>query len=356
MPGLALALELARRGVETVVLSRGFRRERGEPAGLVNPQARSEVAAEPVRDLALLSRHLFPSWIEAIEEEGGLSCEYDVRGGLSVALSDAEEVELDRALDWQRARALPFEVLAAEEARAREPSLGAAVQSAFAFPEEGQVSPSRLRRGLAFAAARAGATVLLGTPALAVRVESGRAAGLDTAAGFLRADAVVNAAGPWAAHLPGAAPVPVTPLRLPVVLLDASADPDRLVRFVSSPAVSLVPRRDGGLAVAGLPAPGGFETRLLASEVTRLVSRAVSILPGAARYPLLAAWACVAAASPDGVPLLGETAVPGVFLATGAGADAVLLAPGAAVLVADLLTGSAPPLTPAPYSPARFDL
>ena len=356
MLGLALALELARRGAEAVVFSRHSRSGRGEPAGLVNPQARPEVAPEPVRDLALLSRHLFPSWIEAIEEEGGLSCEFDVRGGLSVALSDAEEVELDRALDWQRARALPFEVLAAEEARAREPALGAAVQAAFAFPGDGQVSPSRLRRGLAFAAARAGVLVLTETPALAVRVEAGRAAGLETAAGFLRADAVVNAGGPWAAHLPGAPPVPVTPLRLPVVLLDAAADPDRLSRFVASPGGALVPRRDGGVAVAGLPSASGFETRLFAGEVSRLVGRAVSILPGAARYPLVAAWASVAAASPDGVPLLGETAVPGVFLSTGAGADALLFAPGAAVLVADLLTGSAPPLTPTPYSPARFDL
>ena len=190
----------------------------------------------------------------------------------------------------------------------------------------------------------------------AIRVEAGRAAGLDTAAGFLRADAVVNAAGPWAAHLPGTPAPPVSPLRLPVVLLDASSDPDRLVRFVASPAGALVPRRDGGLVVAGLPFAGGFETRLLSAEAARLLPLAISILPGAARYPLLAAWASVAAASPDGVPLLGETAVPGCFLSTGAGADAVLLAPAAAVLVADLLTGSAPPLPPAPFSPARFDL
>ena len=117
-----------------------------------------------------------------------------------------------------------------------------------------------------------------------------------------------------------------------------------------------IPAMIWGLVVAGLPFAGGFETRLLSAEAARLLPLAISILPGAARYPLLAAWASVAAASPDGVPLLGETAVPGCFLSTGAGADAVLLAPAAAVLVADLLTGSAPPLPPAPFSPARFDL
>ena len=61
--GLSLALELAYRGVETVVLDRGIPGDRatsalGASAGLVNPQAHPGVEPEPVRDLALLSRHL----------------------------------------------------------------------------------------------------------------------------------------------------------------------------------------------------------------------------------------------------------------------------------------------------------
>jgi glycine/D-amino acid oxidase-like deaminating enzyme len=141
-----------------------------------------------------------------------------------------------------------------------------------------------------------------------------------------------------------------------VALLDASRDPDRLTRFVTSPGGALVPRRDGTLAATGLPSAPGFETGLRAAEAARLLERALSILPGASRYPLLAAWATISAASPDDVPLLGEAAVPGCFFAAGAGADAILLAPGVAVVVADLLTGRAPPLPHAPFSPARFDL
>jgi hypothetical protein len=133
--------------VETVVVDPGAAGERGASAlgasaGLVNPQARPEVGPEALRDLSLLSRHLFGGWIETLEEETGLPCEYDVRGGLTVALTEAEEVALDRALDWQRAHALPFEVLPGEEACAREPALSSAVRAAFSFPDDGQLPPA----------------------------------------------------------------------------------------------------------------------------------------------------------------------------------------------------------------------
>jgi len=57
--GLAVGLELARRGLETVILEVGPGRSEGLVLpGLVNPQAHPRVEPEPVRDLALLSRHL----------------------------------------------------------------------------------------------------------------------------------------------------------------------------------------------------------------------------------------------------------------------------------------------------------
>jgi glycine oxidase len=359
--GLALGLELARRGVEAVLVERGAPADRatsalGAAAGLVNPQAHPGVDPEPVRDLALLSRDLYPEWIEAIEEESGFSCEYDARGGLTVAADDAEEVQLDRALDWQRARALPFEVLSAEEARAKEPSLGGAVQAAFAFPLEGQVSPQRLGRALALAAERTGATLLAYTPATAVRVEAGRAAGIETPAGHVSAGAVVNATGAWAAQLGGVPPAPVVPVRGQLVALDASHDPDRLTRFISAPDVYVVPRRDGTIVVGSTAERVGFDARPTAAGVAGLIGKATRLVPAVAEYALLEAWAGLRPSPPDDIPLLGETAVPGYFLATGFYKTGILLAPAAAVILADLLTGQAPPLPPTPFSPARFNL
>lgn len=360
LTGLSLGLALARRGVETVVFDLDdaegpFASAPSFPSGIVEAQSRPDAAPEPMRDLALLSRHLFGDWIETLEEETGLACEYDVRGGLAVALTEAEEVLLDRALDWQRARALPFEVLPAEEARAREPALATAVRAAFSFPGDGQLSPPRLARALLLAARRAGALVAGPVAIPALHVEAGCVAGVETPQGLFRADAVVVAAGPATSRVAGLPALPARAVRTPHLLLDAAGDGDRLTRFVHGARAVLVPRRDGTLVVART-AEDGLSPHVSAGEVADLVEAAAALVPGAAGYPLVDFWTSHASVSPDAGPILGETALPGLFVAAGDGAAALLLAPAIALLLADLLTGRTPPLPAAPFSPARFGL
>jgi glycine oxidase len=359
--GLSLALELASRGVETVVLERGLPGDRatsalGAAAGLVNPQAHPGIEPEPVRDLALLSRHLYADWITSIEEEAGVLCEYDVRGGLTVARTDVEEVQLDRALDWQRSRGLPFEVLTADEVREREPALGGEVRAAFAFPLDGQVATPRLAQALALAVRGSGARVVSHAPVLSIRCEAGRMVGVESGAGRILAGAVVNAAGAWAGHIGGVPPTPIVPVRGQMVRLDASADPDRLMRFAFAPGIYFVPRRDGSVVIGSTFERVGFDARPTAAGIAALLQRAAALVPAAADYPILETWGGLRPASPDEIPIMGETCLPGYFLACGHLKNGLLLAPASAVLMADLLTQQAPPLAPAPFSPARFDL
>ena len=359
--GLSLSRAHALRGLDVAVVERGEPAARetsalGAAAGMVNPQAHAGIEPEPVRELALLSRSLYPEWIEGIEEASGLSCEWDARGGLVVARTEAEEVAVDRALDWQRARALPFEVLTAEEALAREPSLTPKTRAAFSFPLESQVAPAKLGLALAFAARAAGVRLLTQTPVTSVVVENGRAAGVETGSGPILADAVVNAAGAWAGQLAGVPAPPVEPVRGQIVSVDASADPDRLRRFVYAGDVYIVPRRDGSLVIGSTLEHAGFDVRPTAGAVASLLARAVALVPGIERAPLAGAWAGLRPGSPDGIPILGETALAGYWLATGHYKNGILLAPASAALLADLLTGRAPAISAAPFSPARFGL
>ena len=65
------------------------------------------------------------------------------------------------------------------------------------------------------------------------------------------------------------------------------------------------------------------------------------------------AWAGLRPGTPDGLPIVGESAVPGLYLAAGHFRNGILLAPLTAVFLADVLlggTGGAPPL----FSPERF--
>lgn len=270
-------------------------------------------------------------------------------------MTEAEEVLLDRALDWQRARALPFEVLLAEEARAREPALSAAARAAFSFPGDGQLASPRLARALLLAARRAGVLVAGPDAVPALHVEAGCIAGVETPQGLLRADAVVIAAGAATSRVASLPALPARAIRTPHLLLDAAGDANRLTRFVHGTRVLLVPRRDGTLVVGG-GADDGLSPHVSAGEAADLVSAAAALVPAVVGYPIVASWTSHASRSPDGGPILGETAVPGLFVAAGDGAGALLLVPAFALLLADLLTGRTPPLPAAPFSPARFGL
>jgi glycine oxidase len=79
-------------------------------------------------------------------------------------------------------------------------------------------------------------------------------------------------------------------------------------------------------------------TDAAAAALRRLAARLVPALEGAA----FTGEAGVRAATPDGLPLVGPSALPGVFLATGARRNGWLLAPLVAELSASYLAGRDP--------------
>lgn len=89
--------------------------------------------------------------------------------------------------------------------------------------------------------------------------------------------------------------------------------------------------------------------------LARMLRRALDYLPGLAGLNAIRAWTGFRAATPDGLPLLGEhPAQPGLWLAVGHEGLGVTTAPGSARLLAAQLFGETPPLDPTPYLPQRF--
>jgi glycine/D-amino acid oxidase-like deaminating enzyme len=350
----AIALELARRDLTVDLLAGGRAGVPSAPGGPVAAQASVETMAEAGADLALLSRHLFPDWLSALEEETGLPCEYDERGAMTVALDDAEEVLLDRALDSQRARGIHFEVLEPEEARGREPALSASLQAAFAFSRDGVARSGRVGRALALAARAAGVRFREGDAVRAVAVSAGAVRGVEASGGFLPAGAVVLAGREGPDRIAGAPLFRLVVSTRAWLRLDAASDPDRPARLLVSRGASLVPRRDGSLLVLGRPEPGETEGRPLAGRVAALLSALQRLVPASSGWGLVEAGVAREHSAPDRLPVLGETATPGLFVAAGWGPDELLLAPAAAAVMADLVTGRTPPLAAAPFTPGRL--
>jgi hypothetical protein len=79
-------------------------------------------------------------------------------------------------------------------------------------------------------------------------------------------------------------------------------------------------------------------------------------VPASTAWEAVESGAALELRAPDGLPLAGETDVEGMFLATAWGSDELLLAPAAARVAADLVTGQEPPIPVAPFAPARYGL
>ena len=85
-----------------------------------------------------------------------------------------------------------------------------------------------------------------------------------------------------------------------------------------------------------------------------LLRDAAEVVPGITELELVEARAGSRPGTPDNAPLLGESGLPGLVLATGHHRNGVLLTPVTADAVADLLAGRGLPEVAAGFSPGRF--
>ncbi|HET8630837.1 MAG TPA: glycine oxidase ThiO [Thermomicrobiales bacterium] len=354
--GCMLAYELAGRGARVTVLDRaGIGGEAAKAAaGILSPLIESE-GPGPFLDLALDSIRRFPPLAAALREEAGEDVELVRAGALRVVFDEADEVVVRAALPWQRATGSDARWLDRDAALALEPGLAPDVRGAALCPDEYHVNSARLLHALALAAGRRGVAFRTGTPALGLTRAGDRATGLRLPDGDLPAGAVVLAGGAWtgawAREL--GVPLPVGPVRGQVLVFRAPAPP--LARIIFGPHGYLV-AKPGGAVVAGTTEDrAGFATDVTAGGVATIARVGLPLVPAVAAATFDHAAAGLRPWSPDGLPLLGPApGWRGVYVDSGHHRNGILLAPGSAALLADLLAGGPGGERSAPFAPARF--
>ncbi len=333
--GCALARELAGRGLRVTVIERGEpgSEASGAAAGMLAPQAEG-LPAGPLFDLALESRGLYPKWTEELARETGIDAGYRRCGILRCAFSGGGDKWDWYA--WQRERGLSLERLDGEAVSAlTRGKVSKEVQDAIFFSEDGVVDNSRLTRALWIAAERRGVTFEIGRTVRSVLARGGRCAGVRIEDGVIEAPRVVNAAGAWAPFDPEF-PVPVEPVRGQIVEVRPPA-PDLPV-VVWSEDVYVVPRGDVWLLGSTMEHVG-FEKRVTAGAVQRLLAAAARLLPSLESATFSRVWSGLRPGTADELPVLGPGRLPGLFFATGHYRNGILLAPLTALAVADEITG-----------------
>jgi glycine oxidase len=100
---------------------------------------------------------------------------------------------------------------------------------------------------------------------------------------------------------------------------------------------------------------GRADTEVEPAVIAGLRAKAVELAPALAFAPEVTAWAGIRPGTPDDAPMIGQTAIPGVFAALGHYRNGVLFAPATAEIVADqVIDGKVSPLAAA-FDPLRFD-
>lgn len=358
--GLAVARELARRGLRPIVVEAGDVAEdaTGVAAGMLAPVTEADFGEEALIELNVAAARTYARYTAELESETGSATGYRPCGTLTVALDRDQAEELGRLHEFQHSLGLAAERLTARECRSLEPGLATKVAGGVLAPEDHQVSPRALAAALRLAFEHSGGFLRTGTRVESLAVEDGGVAGVDLASGErIEARVVVVAMGARSAELgglPDEARVPVRPVKGQILRLRGEARTPIAARVIRTPEIYAVPRADGRLVVGATVEERGFDRSVTAGGVLELLWRAYEALPGITELELLSASAGLRPGTPDNLPVIGEGAVQGLIWATGHWRNGVLLAPVTAEAVASLVVDGELPERLRPFSPTRF--
>jgi glycine oxidase len=340
--GLAVAFELAGRGALVRVY------DRGEPAsaaswaaaGMLAPRT-EHLTDAPLRDLCEESLTLYPAFASEVRRAAGIDPHLRLDGIVHAAYSPQAFEELEAWRGRLATEGRSADLLSREQALRAEPALGKQLCGAMLVHGEGQIDNRRLGRALLAACRERGVQVESGVRSVTVERDSRRVLGLRADLGFVPAGAVINAAGAWAAQLPGvpADCIPaVRPLKGEMLAIEIPAGLVRHTTWISQRHY-VVPRTDGRLLVGATAKDAGFDTRVTAGGIAHLLHAAVTAMPALRDFSVSETWAGLRPATPDERPFLGKTPLHGYFLACGHYRNGILLAPITARLLADEVEG-----------------
>lgn len=204
-----------------------------------------------------------------------------------------------------------------------------------------------------------GGEIRCSTDVRRIVIDRGKTTGVETAAGILRADCVVVAAGPYSPRLVRSVGVtlPVKPARGFSITLDAAGIEGLPRVAIQDDATHAVAAVFGErIRVVGIAEFGGFDKSVPAHRVQSLKATLVSCLPEVAAGLDLddcREWVGLRPMSSDGRPYVGMTKVPGLYLNTGHGALGWTMAAGSAAVLADLIDGRQPAIDPQAFAATR---
>jgi len=338
--GSAIAVALARAGARVVLADPAACGDNasGIAAGMLAPAFEAVLDPPMARRFELLreARDLWPGFAAGLGD-----ADIGLRRTGAIWLDDAAASldALEERLEAVGARPLR---MSAEAVRRRLP--GVAAKGGVYTGEDWRLSPGAVLKALQNAARQAGVELA----DTAVTGFDGEVCALGDR-GAIGADRLVVATG---AAMPGLAPelALLQPIKGQILSYPAVGDPD--APSVRCPG-GYVAQGPDGVQVGATMEAGRNDREVDPAATARLRAVGEGLFPRlAGRTPI--ARAAVRAATPDGLPLVGPSSRPGVWLAVGARRNGWLLAPLVARMAVAHLGDGDPDPHPLLFAPRRY--
>jgi glycine oxidase len=329
LAGICTALELREQRANVLLLDRGEpgREASSAAAGMLAPD--DPETPLPLRPMAVESARLYPEFVRKLEHAS--NCTVDFRRQGAIVLGE-------------KAPPRSYRLMNPDELHRIEPELKAGRHPAF-FVAENTVDPVLLMRAAIRVAELSGIELRSGVAVQQMR-DAGSYVEVKTDHGIFTAQTVVNCMGAWSGE-------PVRPRKGQMLNLQTSRR-GLLEHVVRAPEVYLVPRSSGKILVGTTVEDVGFDKSLAPEIIRSLQHAAVTYIPELASATVSESWAGLRPGTPDNLPIIGPTAEPNVFIASGLFRNGILLAPLTGKIIADLVMQRPAPLDISAFSPARF--
>jgi len=353
--GLALALELHRRGLEDVVVV-----ERGYPGSGATGRNVARIRAMQLSEELCRVASACQAKYEAMGEALGFNILF-YRMGYAWILYEADEVARMREIVAMHHRiGIRSEFLDHDGVLRTVPVLrGGEPPAAGVVHDDGIVHHDAVVWAHLEALARTGTTLLPQTVVTGIRRDESGVAGVETDRGTIATRQVVNATDAWSSAVSALADVvaPNRPYRREV-LVTAPVE-----RFVDK-AITFYRPHEGwfnqtlrGEVVMGAvdpDEPAGLDQRSSWAFLRRTAALMTRKAPALGDLSVIRQWAGMYDVTPDHLPLVGPTSqLPGWWQMNGWSGRGMLLAPYTAELLAARIAGEAPVML-AMFDPDRF--
>jgi len=353
--GLSLAISLRKQGLQVLVV------ERGEPGQEASSAAAGMLVGSgtelppALQVLAARSARMYPEFAHGIEVESGLKVDLRDQGTILISESGdfpsgAEMLSADK-LHSLEPGVSSFESLDSSFGGRGRPLLENLNRTQAAYISEGSVDPRALVAAAAKAARHRGVDISSGSEVRGLLISGHHVTGVQGEKTSYPAGLVVNCAGAWAGCI---APqkFPVHPVKGQMV---AVVGGPKLQHVIRAEEVYLVPRSDGRIVIGATVEDAGYNKQTEVNTIQRLLHAARELVPALANARVHGDWAGLRPGTSDNLPILGESSIPGYFVAGGHYRDGILLAPISAQVMMELILAKPASHDLSAFSPARFE-